>query len=169
MKATWLAIKAPLPYNRTLSPFTSWLSTCNHPMAITPPLFRNNRTTLSPSSLGGAVANDIQQEPCALSNPSPPHHLLLGGGGGGHLVPSRKPVCLDAALEAEPLPAPTPLTTIREWTHQLQSHSHVEFASLALLQKYNTCPPCMHGRIGGGAPPSLPNTSLCIRGVARHS
>ena len=65
------------------------------------------------------------------------------GGGGGNPTQSRKPDCLDAALEAEPLPAPNPITYIREWIHQLQTHTHEDFASLALLHKDHTCLPYM--------------------------
>jgi hypothetical protein len=51
--------------------------------------------------------------------------------------------CLDASFEARPLPAPTPIPAIRDWAHLLHTHTHEEFASIALLQKDHTRPPCM--------------------------
>jgi hypothetical protein len=50
---------------------------------------------------------------------------------------------MDAAPEAGPLLAPTPIPTIRDWAHLLHTHTHEEGASLALFNKDHICPPCM--------------------------
>jgi len=50
---------------------------------------------------------------------------------------------MDTVHETEPTLVPTPIPTIREWAHLLHTHTHEEFAALALLHKDNFCPSCL--------------------------
>ena len=68
--------------------------------------------------------------PVLSHKPGPPHHSPLGG---GYSSPPRVHNCLEEALETEPLPTPPPISTIGEWTQMLLTHTHEEFATLALL------------------------------------
>ena len=49
----------------------------------------------------------------------------------------------DPAHEAGPTHAPTPIPTIQDWAHLLRTHTHEEFAALALRQEDHSCPPSM--------------------------
>jgi len=51
-------------------------------------------------------------------------------------------VSLKKYPENGPLLTPPPIPIIGEWAHMLLNHIHEELATLATLQKDNTCPPC---------------------------
>ncbi len=138
--AVWLAIPAPLSCIGTLSMLTSRLFPCNRFKTFTLLSVCTTCTITSPSSPGEPPANSTHKEHGAPSNPRKPPQPLCEG---GHPSPSRKPDPLAAVPEARPLPTPSSSPNIREWTQMLQTHTHEEFASLALLQKDHTCPPCM--------------------------
>jgi len=53
----WLAITAPMSYNRSLCQFTSWFFTCKQLKALAHTLFRTDRSTISLVSLRETAAN----------------------------------------------------------------------------------------------------------------
>jgi len=48
-------------------------------------------------------------------------------------LPPRVLDCLEEASEMEHVPAPLPINTIRERSQMLLTHTHEEFAALAIL------------------------------------
>jgi hypothetical protein len=63
--------------------------------------------------------------------------------GGGHLTLEETHNHRDPAHEAGPTHAPTPIPTIQDWAHLLRTHTHEEFAALALRRADHSCPPSM--------------------------
>jgi len=51
--------------------------------------------------------------------------------------------CHEKAPETEPTPEHTPIPIIQDWARFLHTHTHGEFAALALLHNDRSCPPCM--------------------------
>ncbi len=59
------------------------------------------------------------------------------------MTPEESPKCMDTSPEAEPTPAPTSIPNIKDWAHLLRTHTHEEFAALALVQEDYSCPPAL--------------------------
>ncbi len=58
------------------------------------------------------------------------------------MPPKESPNCMDTPLKAGHTPALTLIPAIQDWAHLIRTHTHEEFAALALLQEDHSCPPC---------------------------
>jgi hypothetical protein len=118
--AIWLAIPTLFTHIGTFSPLISWPPPCNHLTKLPPSSLHTTRMVPSPPSLVEFSANGSHEKTNAT--PTPWYRIAFSRGGGGHLPPSGTPNCLDAPHEARH--APTPILTIRNWTHLLHTHTH---------------------------------------------
>jgi len=140
-------ITALLSHFWDLSAWTTRSIPCNYYGNLSPLLSLDADTVLPHSSLGRATVTIIPEAALNLVTLLSPRHSLYGG---GHTSPPVTLACLEEIPEEGPLtPSPPSITSLRDWTYLLLTHTHEEFASLATLQNGHTCPPC--GDISGVA------------------
>jgi hypothetical protein len=137
--ATCVTITTFIIHKGPISPPNTWPLPCNRSTEIPLPSLHTTRMSSfsSPEETFVDASNGMHSITSAFRVPPSP---LLGG---EHLPTSRALECQGKTPKMDPTPEPTPIPTIREWARLLHTHTHEEFATLALLHKDHFSPPCM--------------------------